>query len=129
MIITVRLGPHAGSGSRALSTMRPGSIWLSSIGLAVVICVSVGAHVYEYSALARRDADVYATNIATVTAAGIEQILANVDSNIKVTRNIYTEIKDLNAFEYKFSRYVHPDKHTLQIAILDRSGYLVYSSR
>jgi hypothetical protein len=109
--------------------MRPGSIWLSSVGLAAVICVCVGAHVYEYAALARKDAEVYATNIATVTAAGIEQIFANVDSNIKVTRNIFTEIKDIDAFEYKVSRYVHPDQHTLQIAILDRSGYLIYSSR
>ncbi|WP_406853654.1 methyl-accepting chemotaxis protein [Alsobacter sp. KACC 23698] len=109
--------------------MRPGSIWLSSVGLAAVICVCVGAHVYEYAALARKDAEVYATNIATVTAAGIEQIFANVDSNIQVTRNIFTEIKDINAFEYKVSRYVHPDQHTLQIAILDRSGYLIYSSR
>ncbi|WP_158266842.1 methyl-accepting chemotaxis protein [Alsobacter soli] len=88
----------------------------------------MAAHVYEYSRLAKDEAEAYATNVAKAATTGIEQIFNNVDSNIQVTRNIFTEIKDLNAFAYKFSRYVHAEKHTLQIAVLDRSGMLIFSS-
>ncbi|GGH23076.1 hypothetical protein GCM10007036_28570 [Alsobacter metallidurans] len=107
---------------------RPHHIWLTCLGLLVLICASIAAHVFEFSRLAVSDAEAYATNVATAASAGIEQIFSNVDSNIKVTRNILTEIRDLDAFAYKFSRYVHPERHTIQIAVLDRSGMLVFSS-